>query len=200
MDTYLFSSAGQSTEATHSAAKWSLNDRFMSNPGCIFCQPDRCKKAKKAHYWTKEPLSKFELGGGGTVIIRVGNEAYEGWLKGAWPIDVIPYCIDCGVGNINSDPAQSRGMDFTHFGNCFAQADIVNSYSRGLKIDVPRWLCRILDFTACILRIPCNSANLIHGYLNCQCIRLVELMLKTIRILLLSSYPQYVPFKRREMI
>ena len=68
MDTYPSSSAGQSTGATHSAAKWSLSDRFMFNPDCIFCQSDGCKKVKKAHYWPKEPLSKFEIGGGETVI------------------------------------------------------------------------------------------------------------------------------------
>ena len=45
-----------------------LSDRFMFNPDCIFCHSDRCKKVKKAHYWTKVPLSKFEFGGGETVI------------------------------------------------------------------------------------------------------------------------------------
>ena len=65
MDTYLSSSAGQSTGATHSVAKWSLSDIFMSNPYCIFCHS---KKIKKAHYWTIEPLSKFEFGGGEAVI------------------------------------------------------------------------------------------------------------------------------------
>ena len=55
-------------EATHPAVKWSLSDRFMFDPDCIFCHSDRCKKVKKAHYWTKEPLSKFEFGGGETVI------------------------------------------------------------------------------------------------------------------------------------
>ena len=53
---------------THPAAKWSLSDRFMFDPDCIFCRSDRCKKVKKAHYWTKEPLSKSEFGGGETVI------------------------------------------------------------------------------------------------------------------------------------
>ena len=66
MDTYLSSSGGQIPEATHSVAKWSLSDRFMSNPYCIFCHSDGCKKVKKAHYWTIEPLSKF--GGGETVL------------------------------------------------------------------------------------------------------------------------------------
>ena len=68
MDTDLSSSAGQSTEATHSIAKWSLSDRFMSNPYCIICHSDGCKKVKKAHYWTIEPISKYEFGGGETVI------------------------------------------------------------------------------------------------------------------------------------
>ena len=68
MDTYPPNSAGQSTEATHPAAKWSLSDRFMFNTNCIFCQSDRCEKVKKAHHWTKEPLSEFEFGGGETVI------------------------------------------------------------------------------------------------------------------------------------
>ena len=66
MDTYLSSSAGQGTEATHSVAKWSLSDRFMSN--CIFCHSDGCKKVKKTYCWTIELLSKFEFGGGEIVI------------------------------------------------------------------------------------------------------------------------------------
>ena len=68
MDTYLSSTAGQSTDAIHSvAAKWSLSDRFMSNLNCIFCHSDGCKNVKKAHYWTIEPLSKFGFGGEETV-------------------------------------------------------------------------------------------------------------------------------------
>ena len=68
MDTYLSSSSGQGTEATHSVAKWSLSDRFMSIPDCIFCHSDGCKKVKKTYYSKIEPLSKFEFGGGETVI------------------------------------------------------------------------------------------------------------------------------------
>ena len=68
MDTYPSNSVDQSSEATHSAAKKSLSDRFMFNPDCIFCHSDRCKKVKKAHYWTKELLSKFECGDGEYVI------------------------------------------------------------------------------------------------------------------------------------
>ena len=68
MDTYLSSSAGQGTEATHSVAKWSLSDKVMSNPDSIFCHSDGCRKVKKAHYWTIDPPSKFEFGGGETVI------------------------------------------------------------------------------------------------------------------------------------
>ena len=34
----------------------------------IFCHSDGCKKVKKAHYWTTEPVSKFEFGDGETVI------------------------------------------------------------------------------------------------------------------------------------
>ena len=68
MDTYLSSSAGQDTEATHSVAKCPLSNRFMSNPDCIFCHSDGCKKVKKTYYWTIESLSKFEFGGGETVI------------------------------------------------------------------------------------------------------------------------------------
>ena len=68
MDIFPPSSAGQSNEATQSAVKWSLSDRFMSNPNRICCHSDGCKKTKKAHYWTIEPLSKFEFGGGETVI------------------------------------------------------------------------------------------------------------------------------------
>ena len=63
MDTYLSSSAGQGPEDTHSVGKWSLSDRFMSNPDCIFCHSDGCKKEKNPYYWTIEPLSKFEFGG-----------------------------------------------------------------------------------------------------------------------------------------
>ena len=68
MNTYPSISAGQSTEATRSAMKWSLSERVMFNPDCIFCHSDGCKKVKKAHHWIKEPLSKFEFGGGETVI------------------------------------------------------------------------------------------------------------------------------------
>ena len=67
MDTYPSSSAGQSNEAACSAAKWLLSERFMSNPDYIFCHSYGCKKIKKA-LWTKEPLSKFEFGGGETAI------------------------------------------------------------------------------------------------------------------------------------
>ena len=68
MDTYLSSSAGQGPEDTHSVGKWSLSDRFMSNPDCIFCHSDGCKKVKKTYYFTIEPLSKFEFGGWETVL------------------------------------------------------------------------------------------------------------------------------------
>ena len=37
-------------------------------PDRIFCHSDGCKKVTKVHHWTKEPLSKFEFGGGETVI------------------------------------------------------------------------------------------------------------------------------------
>ena len=40
VDTYLSSSVGQDTEATHSVANWSLSNIFMSNPDCIFCHSD----------------------------------------------------------------------------------------------------------------------------------------------------------------
>ena len=62
MDTYLSSFAGQGS------AKWSLSDRIMSNPDCIFCHSNGCKKVKKTYYWTIEPLSKLEYGGGETII------------------------------------------------------------------------------------------------------------------------------------
>ena len=68
MNTYLSCSAGQSTEATHSVAKWALSDRFMSNP-------DGCKKVKKAHYWTIKPLSKLEFGGG-EIVIKTAEAKY----------------------------------------------------------------------------------------------------------------------------
>ena len=37
-------------------------------PNSIFCHSDGCKKVKKAHCWTIEPLSKFDFGGEETVI------------------------------------------------------------------------------------------------------------------------------------
>ena len=46
MDTYLSSSAGQDTEATHSVAKWPLSNRFMPNPDCMFCHSDVRKSRK----------------------------------------------------------------------------------------------------------------------------------------------------------
>ena len=46
MDTYLFSSAGQDTEATHSVANWPLSNRFMPNPDCMFCHSDVRKSRK----------------------------------------------------------------------------------------------------------------------------------------------------------
>ena len=76
MDTYTSNSADQSTEATHSAAEWTSSDRFMFNPDCIFCHSDRCKKIKKAQFWTKEPLSKYEFGGRETVI-RTAEAEYK---------------------------------------------------------------------------------------------------------------------------
>ena len=68
MDAYPSSSAGQSNEATRSAVKWSLSERFMSNLDCLFCHSDGCWKVQKAYYCTKEPLSKFKFGGGETAI------------------------------------------------------------------------------------------------------------------------------------
>ena len=47
---------------------WTRTHSILLVPDCIFCHSDRCKKVKKAHYWTKVPLSKFEFGGGETVI------------------------------------------------------------------------------------------------------------------------------------
>ena len=86
---YLSISAGQSTEATRSVAKWSLSDRFMSNPYCIFCRSDGCKKAKKAHYWTLEPLSEFEFGGGETVI-KIAESKNKSWFPS----------MDQGIGHL----------------------------------------------------------------------------------------------------
>ena len=78
-------SAGQSNEATHPATKWSLSDRFMFNPDYIFCHTDRCKKVKKAHYWAKEPPSKFEFGGE-EIVTRTAeakkNHNFLLWIKG----------------------------------------------------------------------------------------------------------------------
>ena len=42
--------------------------KIYVQPDCIFCRSDGCQKVKKAHYWTKVPLYKFEFGGGETVI------------------------------------------------------------------------------------------------------------------------------------
>ena len=68
MNTYLAYSAGQSPEATHSVVKWPLSDRFISDPDCIFCHSDGCKKVKKAHYWTIKSPSKLGFGGREIVI------------------------------------------------------------------------------------------------------------------------------------
>ena len=57
MDTYLSSSTGQGTEATHSVTKWSLSDRFMSKPDCIFCHSDGCKKVKKTYWASQSQMS-----------------------------------------------------------------------------------------------------------------------------------------------
>ena len=43
---------------------------WQSNPYCIFCHSNGCKKVKKAHYWPIEPLSKFEFGGGETAFFE----------------------------------------------------------------------------------------------------------------------------------
>ena len=56
----------------------------------------------------------------------------------ATQINVMPYCIDCSCNKINWDPAQSRGRDFTQFGNRFAQADVVNSCRGGRTIQMYR--------------------------------------------------------------
>ena len=58
INTYLSSSAGQSTEATHSVAKWLLSDRFMSNQ-TAFSAPQMDIRKSRKHII--EPLSKFEL-------------------------------------------------------------------------------------------------------------------------------------------
>ena len=79
MDTYPSSSADQSNKATQSAVKWSLSDRFMSNPDCIFYHSDGCKKVKKGHYWTIEPPFKFEFGGGETVI-KTAEAKHKSWF------------------------------------------------------------------------------------------------------------------------
>ena len=42
-------------------------------PDCIFCHSDGCKKVKKVHYWTKEPLSGVDLKYGWHVL-------YSGWI------------------------------------------------------------------------------------------------------------------------
>ena len=45
----------------------------------LFCHSDGCNKVKKAHYWTKEPLSKFEFGGWETVI-RTAEAKTRSWF------------------------------------------------------------------------------------------------------------------------
>ena len=62
------SSADKSTDASRTSAKRSSRDRFIFNADCIFCHSEGRKKIKKAKSWTTEPLSKFEFGGGETII------------------------------------------------------------------------------------------------------------------------------------
>ena len=47
MNTYLSSSAGQRTEATHSVAKWSSSDRLMSNPTAFSVIEMHVRKSRK---------------------------------------------------------------------------------------------------------------------------------------------------------
>ena len=43
-------------------------------PDNIFCHSDGCKKVKKAHYWTTEPVSKFE------TIINTAKAKTRSWF------------------------------------------------------------------------------------------------------------------------
>ena len=77
MDTYLSSSADQSNEATRSPAKWSLSDRSMSNPNCIFCHSDVRKSRKQSLY------PNLNLDGGETVI-KTNDGGFVAWWINEW--------------------------------------------------------------------------------------------------------------------
>ena len=61
MDTYLSSSAGQSTDPIHSVSNWSLSDRFMSNPDCIFVTQMDVRKSRKHIIRQKSPYPNLNL-------------------------------------------------------------------------------------------------------------------------------------------
>ena len=42
--------------------------KYLFSPERIFCGKDSRKKVKKGRNWTTEPLSKFEFGGGNTIV------------------------------------------------------------------------------------------------------------------------------------
>ena len=43
-------------------------EKYLFSAECVFCSKDARKKVKKRHTWTTEPLSKFEFGGGDTIL------------------------------------------------------------------------------------------------------------------------------------
>ena len=59
------------------------------HPDNIFCHSDGCKKVKKAYSWTTEPVSKFEFGGGETVI-KTAEAKTRSWF---------PF-MDQGIGHL----------------------------------------------------------------------------------------------------
>ena len=61
MDTYPSSSAGQSNETTCSAVKWSLSERFMSNPTAFSVAQTDARKSRKHIIGRKCPLTNLNL-------------------------------------------------------------------------------------------------------------------------------------------
>ena len=49
--------------------------RNTSPPECIFCGKDSKRKIKKGSIWTTESLSKFEYGGGATILETAENRS-----------------------------------------------------------------------------------------------------------------------------
>ena len=53
----------------------SSTEKYISPPECIFCGKDSKRKIKKGSIWTTESLSKFEYGGGATILETAENSS-----------------------------------------------------------------------------------------------------------------------------